>query len=296
MGAPITSWHAARSCVCFFGASRRILCRALEMKTCIVRCSSASGGEPGTAGAAPDILLPRLTLAAALALSRAPTRVILVTSSQLSPFFSSSPSLFPFRCPSAFFFTGEISGHSTLRAPRFGHGCAPHLARRAHVARRRGEWEIAPHMPRRSQGARSARAAQAIKMLAKNALALRRVTPVGQRCMSALAGNVDKMVGKAAQMEKALPEILKPLAADMVRLSHSLSPVQRQPSRNISPQRPGTSVHTKVGPAVPASRGLVPQCVVIAGAFVRAARIRRRSQGQGCCQPGAVQDHRVQDR
>ena len=164
------------------------------------------------------------------------------------------------------------------------------------MARRRGEWEIAPHMPRRSQGARSARAAQAIKMLAKNALALRRVTPVGQRCMSALAGNVDKMVGKAAQMEKALPEILKPLAADMVRLSHSLSPVQRQPSRNISPQRPGTSVHTKVGPAVPASRGLVPQCVVIAGAFVRAARIRRRSQGQGCCQPGAVQDHRVQDR
>ena len=164
------------------------------------------------------------------------------------------------------------------------------------MARRRGEWEIAPHMPRRSQGARSARAAQAIKMLAKNALALRRVTPVGQRCMSALAGNVDKMVGNAAQMEKALPEILKPLAADMVRLSHSLSPVQRQPSRNTGPQRPGTSVRTKVGPAVPASRGLVPQCVVIAGAFVRAARIRRRSQGQGCCQPGAVQDHRVQDR
>ena len=58
VGTPITSWHAARSCVCFFGASRRILCRALEMKTCIVRCSSASGGEPGTAGAAPDILLP----------------------------------------------------------------------------------------------------------------------------------------------------------------------------------------------------------------------------------------------
>ena len=57
VGTPITSWHAARSCVCFFGASRRILCRALEMKTCIVRCSSASGGEPGTAGAAPDILL-----------------------------------------------------------------------------------------------------------------------------------------------------------------------------------------------------------------------------------------------
>ena len=56
VGTPITSWHAARSCVCFFGASRRILCRALEMKTCIVRCSSASGGEPGTAGAAPDIL------------------------------------------------------------------------------------------------------------------------------------------------------------------------------------------------------------------------------------------------
>ena len=38
---------------------------------------------------------------------------------------------------------------------------------------------------------------------------------MGQRCMSALAGNVDKMVGNAAQMEKALPEILKPLAADM---------------------------------------------------------------------------------
>ena len=57
MDTPITSWHAARSCVCFFGASRRILCRALEMKTCIVRCSSASGGEPGTAGVAPDIVL-----------------------------------------------------------------------------------------------------------------------------------------------------------------------------------------------------------------------------------------------
>ena len=57
VGAPITSWHAARSAVCFFGASRRILCRALEMKTCIVRCSSASGGEPGTAGVAPDIVL-----------------------------------------------------------------------------------------------------------------------------------------------------------------------------------------------------------------------------------------------
>ena len=52
-------------------------------------------------------------------------------------------------------------------------------------------------------------------MLAKNALALRRVTPVGHRCMSALAGNVDKMAANAAQMEKALPEMLKPLAADM---------------------------------------------------------------------------------
>jgi len=66
MGAPITSWHAARSCVCFFGASRRILCRALEMKTCIVRCSSASGGEPGTAGVAPDIVLCVASSAAAL--------------------------------------------------------------------------------------------------------------------------------------------------------------------------------------------------------------------------------------
>ena len=136
-------------------------------------------------------------------------------------------------------------------------------------------------------------------MLAKNALALRRVTPVGHRCMSALAGNVDKMAENAAQMEKALPEMLKPLAADMVRLSHSLPfpHAHASPPRNTSPpQRPGTSVRTKVGPAVPASRGLVPQCVVIAGAFVRAARIRRRSQGQGCCQPGAVQDHRGQDR
>ena len=145
---------------------------------------------------------------------------------------------------------------------------------------------------------RSTRAAQAVKMLAKNALALRRVTPVGHRCMSALAGNVDKMAEKAAQMEKALPEMLKPLAADMVRLSHSLPfpHAHASPPATQAPQGPGTSVRTKVGPAVPASCGLVPQCVVIAGAFVRAARIRRRSQGQGCCQPGAVQDHRGQDR
>ena len=84
---------------------------------------------------------------------------------------------------------------------------------------------------------RSTRAAQAVKMLAKNALALRRVTPVGHRCMSALAGNVDKMAEKAAQMEKALPEMLKPLAADMVRPSHSLPfpPCTRQPSPQHEP-------------------------------------------------------------
>ena len=74
VGTPITSWHAARSCVCFFGASRRILCSALEMKTCIVRCSSASGGEPGTAGAAPDILLP--AGAGGGAGARAPTLIL----------------------------------------------------------------------------------------------------------------------------------------------------------------------------------------------------------------------------
>ena len=68
-------------------------------------------------------------------------------------------------------------------------------------------------------------------MLAKNAVALRRVTPVGHRRMSALAGNVDKMAEKAAQMEKTLPEMLKPLAAGMVRLSHSLTPC----TRHISP-------------------------------------------------------------
>ena len=53
-----TSLQAApRSCVCFLGASRRILCRAREMKTCMVRCSSASGGDPGDAVAvAPDML------------------------------------------------------------------------------------------------------------------------------------------------------------------------------------------------------------------------------------------------
>ena len=96
MGTPITSWHAARSAACFFGASRRILCRALEMKTCIVRCSSASGGEPGTAGAAPDILLPRATLAAALALSH-----LRVTYTQVAVVFSLltltlvSPFIFP---------------------------------------------------------------------------------------------------------------------------------------------------------------------------------------------------------
>ena len=84
---------------------------------------------------------------------------------------------------------------------------------------------------------RSTRAAQAVKMLAKNALALRRVTPVGHRCMSALAGNVDKMAENAAQMEKVLPEMLKPLAADMVRLSHSLPfpPCTRQPSPQHEP-------------------------------------------------------------
>ena len=84
---------------------------------------------------------------------------------------------------------------------------------------------------------RSTRAAQAVKMLAKNALALRRVTPVGHRCMSALAGNVDKMAENAAQMEKALPEMLKPLAADMVRPSHSLPfpPCTRQPSAQHKP-------------------------------------------------------------
>ena len=85
---------------------------------------------------------------------------------------------------------------------------------------------------------RSTRAAQAVKMLAKNALALRRVTPVGHRCMSALAGNVDKMAANAAQMEKALPEMLKPLAADMVRLSRSLPFPPRtrtSPPRNTSP-------------------------------------------------------------
>lgn len=86
---------------------------------------------------------------------------------------------------------------------------------------------------------RSTRAAQAVKMLAKNALALRRVTPVGHRCMSALAGNVDKMAEKAAQMEKVLPEMLKPLAADMVRLSHSLPPMHHaSPPRNTSPPAP----------------------------------------------------------
>ena len=75
-------------------------------------------------------------------------------------------------------------------------------------------------------------------MLAKNALALRRVTPAGHRCMSALAGNVDKMAENAAQMEKALPEMLKPLAADMVRLSRSLPFPPRtraSPPRNTSP-------------------------------------------------------------
>ena len=84
---------------------------------------------------------------------------------------------------------------------------------------------------------RSTRAAQAVKMLAKNALALRRVTPVGHRCMSALAGNVDKMAANAAQMEKALPEMLKPLAADMVRLSRSLPfpHAHASPPRNTSP-------------------------------------------------------------
>ena len=74
-------------------------------------------------------------------------------------------------------------------------------------------------------------------MLAKNALALRRVTPVGHRCMSALAGNVGKMAEKAAQMEKTLPEVLKPLAADMVRLSLSLPfpHAHAGPPRNTKP-------------------------------------------------------------
>ena len=70
--------------------------------------------------------------------------------------------------------------------------------------------------------------AQAIKMLAKNALALRRATPVGHRCMSALVTNVDQLAAQASKMEKTLPDMLKPLATGMVRLSHSLPPCTRE--------------------------------------------------------------------
>ena len=53
-GAPSTSVHDCRSCVCFLGASFSTLCSALEMKTCIVFVSSswsreASGTSPSPA-------------------------------------------------------------------------------------------------------------------------------------------------------------------------------------------------------------------------------------------------------
>ena len=88
--------------------------------------------------------------------------------------------------------------------------------------------------------------AQAINMLAKNALALRRATPVGHRCMSALLSNVDQLTAQAAKMEKVLPEMLKPLAANMVRLSHSL-PLQhtqaQSPSGTCKPPDALASAH-----------------------------------------------------
>ena len=124
-------------------------------------------------------------------------------------------------------------------------------------------------------------------MLAKNALTLRRATPVGHRCMSALVSNVDQLAAQATKMEKVLPEMLKPLAADMVRLIHSL-PLRHAKPSSLKPPMPW-HIRTGMKPAVPASRGLVPQCAVTAGASVCAARLRRRAQGQGCFQPGTVQ-------
>ena len=82
--------------------------------------------------------------------------------------------------------------------------------------------EIDPHRRDGFRGVPLDTRAQAIKMLAKNALSLRRATPVGHRCMSALVSNVDQLAAQATKMEKVLPEMLKPLAADMVRLIHSL--------------------------------------------------------------------------
>ena len=113
--------------------------------------------------------------------------------------------------------------------------------------------EIDPHRRDGFRGVPLDTRAQAIKMLAKNALALRRATPVGHRCMSALLSNVDQLTAQAAKMEKVLPEMLKPLAANMVRLSHSL-PLQhtqaQSPSVTCSPQMPW-HLRTGMGPAVP---------------------------------------------
>ena len=109
---------------------------------------------------------------------------------------------------------------------------------------------------------------------------------MGHRCMSALVSNVDSLAAQAAKMEKVLPEMLKPLAAGMVRLTHSLPLATRQAL--LKPPMPW-HIRTGMKPAVPASRGLVPQCAVTAGASVCAARLRRRAQGQGCFQPGTVQ-------
>ena len=75
-------------------------------------------------------------------------------------------------------------------------------------------------------------------MLAKNALTLRRATPVGHRCMSALVSNVDSLAAQAAKMEKVLPEMLKPLAAGMVRLIHSLPLAYTRSKRPSSKHKP----------------------------------------------------------
>ena len=89
--------------------------------------------------------------------------------------------------------------------------------------------------------------AQAINMLAKNALALRRATPVGHRCMSALVTNVDALAAQAAKMEKILPESLKPLASGMVRLRHSLPSCTRAGLQRTPQASPLAPTHRNNG-------------------------------------------------
>ena len=67
---------------------------------------------------------------------------------------------------------------------------------------------------------------------------------MGHRCMSALVSNVDQLTAQAAKMEKILPEMLKPLATGMVRLSHLLpSFAHASPSSSAGPQESSPDIY-----------------------------------------------------